>query len=161
MEKRVNKWKMHRIKTLKFSYRVAKAFDFVFVIAIDAISAFPVIALFDASSFSFPTDPPGFVSSSLRVDPIFLNHKKSNLIMNCNYYVNKNFQGILRCSLIHKFSYPPTCRAIFFAATTLLIEFGFEFLKKQGVVMETSICYVKRLLRNYYIIMIRKLYLIS
>ena len=68
---------MHEMKRItNFRYLVAKAFAFVFDIAIDAMSAFPVIVLFDASSFCFPPIPPVFVSSSLRVDPTFLNHKK-------------------------------------------------------------------------------------
>ena len=62
-------------RSIKLSYLVAKVFAFVFDIAIDAMSVFPVIDLLVASSFSFPPIPPDFVSSSLRVDPVFLNHR--------------------------------------------------------------------------------------
>ena len=68
--------RMHIMKIIiNFSYFVAKVFAFVFDIAIDAMSVFPVIALFDASSFFFPPIPPGLVSSSLRLEPTFLNYK--------------------------------------------------------------------------------------
>ena len=106
------------------SYFVAIVFAFDFEMTTEAISVLPATTLFVTTSFNFP---PTLMSSSLRAFARFLNLYNQMMIELRNYqHLIRSLQNFKEC----RYSYPAVFRASFLAATILLIELGFVFLKR-------------------------------